>query len=194
MSDRTVISICGPSGAGKSQLAKGLVAELGEGACARVPADYFIAPIQGALSEALKLPVNYDWERLEQTIRAPLGETVTAPRFDFTTFTRTPNGDSRSFVIRPMLVVDAMYPFSSADLTVLLDLDAPERMNRIVRRDQAWGAHVHERWEQLAASGAYLRTLPNTYDLLLSGAASIDENVHRIILALDAPLEPGGNQ
>ena len=186
MNDRTIVSVCGPSGAGKSQLAKALTSSFGEDACARVPADYFIMPVVGPLDESLNLPIVYDWATMYRTVARPLGEVVSTPRFDFSTFKRSYDGDTRSFVVRPLLIIDAMYPYPCADFVVQLELDASERRQRIIDRDGEWSTRVLDRWEQLVASEAQLRKSEVTPDLILSGGAPIAENVRHVSRAVTA--------
>src|SRR5947209_6776955 len=94
---RFVFSICGPSGAGKPQLAKALVSLLGEDTCTRVPTDYYLLPADRPLDEYLRLPVQYDWPRLEHDLVAPDGVGLTTPDFDFDSFVRRAERGGRPY-------------------------------------------------------------------------------------------------
>ena len=180
MEMRLVVSICGPSGAGKSQLAKALVGVLGEEHAARVPADYFLQPADGPLAEYLRRPLRYDWGELRRALAGPLGTVATTPAFDFVAFRRLPGADARAFVVRPVLVVDAIYPCPGVDLTVLLSLPEAARKARVAERDRVWGTEVAARWAQLEASRAWLEGLPARYDLRLDGERPLVENAGAI--------------
>jgi uridine kinase len=185
MNDRMVISICGACGAGKSQLTKTVVTALGEDKCARVPTDYFLEPVKTCLADYLHSPIHYDWDELERTMAAPLGTIVATPAFDFTTFKRSSAARTLAFVVRPIMIVDATYPYPKSDLTVLLETPTATRKARIAERDKVWGTRVSDRWSQLEATRAWLEQLHVTYDLRLAGDGSLKENAERIVRWLE---------
>ncbi len=181
MSRRLVISISGASGAGKSQLAKALVARLSDEQSARIPADYFIEPATCPLSDYFRRPLQYDWAELERTLDAPVGTLVSTPAFDFIAFQRSATAEAKSFVIRPIMIVDAMYPYPEADAKVLLETPTTTRGARITERDRSWGTHVVGRWTQLEASREWLEGLQVAYALRLAGDRDLEENVYQIM-------------
>jgi len=165
---------------GKSQLAKALVAALGEDICARVPGDWFIVPAAEPLATYFARPLRYDWAPLDRVVSTPVGALVALPAFDFVTFRRVSDDGGAPLVVRPVLVVDAMYPCPRADFTVLLRVGDEIRRARIVERDQRWGSSVVDRWEHLQASKAWLERQGVAYDLTLTGPVPLDEHARRV--------------
>lgn len=181
---RVVISICGASGAGKSTLAKTLVTALSPERCTRVAADYYLLPATGTLAEYLMQPVQYDWALLAEDLAAPEGTVIALPDFDFVTFQRHSLSGPRSFVVRPILIVDAIYPYPEATLTVQLTPPATIRQERIAERDTRWQANVAARWQQLEQSRLALAAHNVTYDLAFTGLENPQANAEQIITAL----------
>jgi uridine kinase len=173
---RLVVSISGASGVGKSQLAKAVAARLGDDLCARVPADYFIVPATQPLPEYFEQPLAYDWDLLEQTLAEPIGTTARTPGLDFTLFQRTATAEQRPFMIRPVMVVDAMYPYPGADLTVLVEVPESVRRARVAERDLRWNTDVAARWAHLELGRRHLERTTTSYDLRLSGEQPLAEN------------------
>ena len=152
-----VVSICGPSGTGKSQLAKVIVTKLGDGLSARVPTDYFLMPATEPLRSYLAVPLRYDWALLARVLALPVGTPMSTPDFDFTTFQRRDVTGGLSLTLRPIMVTDAIYPYSGADAAVLLSAPDETRRERIARRDEVWGTRVIERWTNLGYPGVSWR-------------------------------------
>ena len=181
-----IVSICGPSGSGRSTLAKVLVESLGHEASVRIPADYYLVPAPSRAA-FLERPLQYDWEPLEHAARALPGNTVITPDFDFETFRRIALVGGRTFIARPVAIIDALYPAPFADVKVLLTAPDAVRRERVRRRDKVWGTQVAERWEHLNLSHAQLEAMPETYHLVLSGDHAAVENARRIV-ALVLPI------
>lgn len=177
-----IVSIVGPSGAGKSQLAKLTQSVLGDEIATRIPTDDFFVPrpAQLPLAEFLKRPLQYDWDLLRFVLQQPIGTPVETPDADFTGFTRTSNSGGRPFIIRPVMITDAMVRFPGANMLVLLDVPAPVRRERIAARDIRWGAHVLANWEHLEATWDVGRAELPDPDLTLDGTRSLPLNAHAL--------------
>lgn len=191
---RLVLSICGPSGAGKSQLAKALVRLLGEATCVRVPTDYYLRPATEPLESYLRQPVQYDWPLLDRDLSAPDGLMLTTPDFDFDSFVRRAERGGRPFRASPVMVLDGMYPYPTADATILLHVPSPIRRQRIRTRDQGWGTDVAARWDQLEQSRTYLEGLHIAYDLLLRGTDDSVTNAAAIVALIAGKRGIGQNE
>lgn len=179
--ERIVVSICGPSGAGKSQLAKAVVARLGEDRCGRIPGDNYLNTADEPLAAYLARPLQYDWQLLQQAASAPIGSVSSTPDFDFDTMTRRRDSGGTPFTIRPIMVIDAMYPFPLAYVTILLAAPADVRRTRIVERDRRWESRVIDRWDILETSRRRLESLGHTYDLVLDGTRPLTANAELIV-------------
>lgn len=184
---RATVSIAGPAGSGKSQLALAVVSRLGEGVAARVPMDWYIVPREAPMSDWLTRPLDYDDKAVRDLLAAPAGETRLTPPFDFETFTRSEaTGQRKTIPIRPVMVLDAMAPWSQADLSVRLDVPAEVRRRRIVERDARWGSRVIDRWDHLELSRRHIEARGHRFDLTLDGERPLAENASRIVDALHA--------
>jgi uridine kinase len=175
-----VLSLCGPSGSGKSQLAKALVAELGEMVCARIPTDYFLLPAEEPLTSYFAKPLRYDWPLLDAALALPLGTATSTPDFDFNTFQRRDVTDGLPFTIRPLMVTDAMVPYPCADAVVLVSVPDDVRRDRLVRRDAIWSTQVIDRWHNLELTRGELAAPDFRPDLKLSGEVALAENARRL--------------
>lgn len=146
-----VVTIYGPSGAGKSQVAKALAVVLGEDIASRVPTDYSLMPRPNGMSfdEFHARPHDYDWPLVAERLVLPQGTLGTTPDFDFEAFTRRAPSGGLTFVIRPVMILDAMEPYPGADLRVQLTVSDAVRRTRIAARDRRWGTTVIDRWGQL---------------------------------------------
>lgn len=149
-----VVSLCGAAGAGKSTLAVALAEAVGERA-SRVPADYYLLA-----TEDRTAPLRWDWTRLAADLARPPSTTVTTPAIDFTSLCRGVAGDRRSFVIRPLMLIDAMQPFPSADLVIRLVAPREVRRARLAERDQCWGTVVLAHWDRLESTAATAKIDP----------------------------------
>ena len=143
-----IVSLCGAAGAGKSTLAVALAATYGEWA-SRVPADYSLLPPADPAGS-----LRWDWDRLLADLSRPLGTTVMTPAVDFTTLRRSEDGDRQSFVVRPLMLVDAMQPCPAADLIIRLAGPPDARRARLAERDRRWDTAVLDRWDRLEATVA----------------------------------------
>jgi len=181
---RYVVSIYGPSGAGKSQLAKAVVATLGADRCGRIPGDNFLLPATEPLETYLAKPLQYDWHLIRRAIGQVLGTVSTIPDFDFDAFTRRNDTGGNPYTVRQVMVIDAMYPFPDADLSVLLHAPAEIRRERIIERDRRWGTRVIERWDNLEATRQYVEGLNASCDIVLDGTCSLEENAMVIAHAI----------
>jgi uridine kinase len=167
--DRLIVSVCGPSGSGKSTLAKALVEHLGPNVCARVPGDYYIEPRPPRMNpeDYFRQPLKYDWPLVARVLALPLGTATTTPDFDFEAFVRRAETGGRPFAVRPVMVVDAMYPYPAADVTLLIQAPNHVRRRRVGSRDLIWNSRVAERWHHLEAARRRLAELiaGRTFDL-----------------------------
>lgn len=176
-----VVSIVGPSATGKSQLAKRVMTELGEDLACRVPADSFFIPRpQGqSMPEFLRQPLQYDWSLLGRLLALPIRTAVTTPDADFTRFRRRAESGGRPFRIRPVMIVDAMAAFPTADLLARLDVPDDVRRERLRERDVRWGSHVLANWDHLTftwrASLAALAEMRGP-ELTLDGEEPVEVN------------------
>lgn len=190
-----VLSLCGGSGCGKSTLALALCQRLGPEQAARIPTDYYLCSNPCATpDEFLTQPLAYDWAAIEDALGRPQGSAVSTPDYDFVAFRRLADEGGRPYVIRPLMIVDAMAPYPKADLTALLDAPDEERQRRIVARDQHWGTQVIGRWAQHQATLDEVRRA-GRFDLTLDAALPVAANVELLIARLArtrlAPLLPG---
>lgn len=177
---RLVVSIRGASGSGKSSLAKALVATLGAKASVRIPGDYFLEPANEPLSTYLHRPLRYDWDLLDSVLSAPEGTPVAVPNFDFETFRRVSAAGGKRLIVRPIRILDTIYPYPRANVKILLAIPASTRRARIVERDKLWNTNVIGRWDNLELSRAHLEQRAHVYDLTLSGAEPVERNAARI--------------
>lgn len=185
---RAVVSIAGGGGSGKSQMAKAVVALLGEDVATRVPMDWFLVPRTVPMAEWLTQPLAWDRDAVRALLAAPIGETRQTPPFDFETFERSEaTGQRMEIPIRPVMVLDAMAPWPDAELSVLLDVPEAVRRERIADRDIRWGSRVQDRWgAQMEPTWREIAARPHRFDLVLDGGRPIDENAGRIVAALRA--------
>jgi uridine kinase len=177
---RVVVSICGPAGSGKTLLSKLLVERLGPEVAVRVPGDRYLMPAAEPLDRYLRRPVQYDWCLLDRAHDVPNGTAVLTPSFDFQRFARREQPDRRSFITRPVLVVDALEPFPPATIRVYIDAPPEIRRARVVSRDAARGSRSADQWEQLELSRVHLAQLDIEYDVVLSGLDDPAGNVEAV--------------
>lgn len=175
---RFTVSIVGPSASGKSQLAMHTAEVLGEDAACRIPTDYFFIPrgAEQSLPDFLRQPLRYDWPLLARHLAAPSGTVRTTPDADFTGFHRLAESGGRSFVIRPVMIVDAMAAFPEADLLVLLDVPDEIRRERLRERDIRWGSAVSAHWEHLEVTWRHALEEMRSPEIVLDGERAIAVN------------------
>lgn len=186
-----VVTICGGAGAGKSQLARATAAELGEALASRVPTDYFLIPRrQGESREHfLARPLMYDWPLLSAALDAPMGTHQTTPDFDFEEFRRLRESGGRPYVVRPVMLCDAMAPYPGADLVVRLDAPVDVRMARVAERDTGWRTRVRDRSDQLEET--WRAVMPVAADVELDGRLSLSGNAARLAMTIQTATENG---
>ncbi len=181
---KIVVSICGASGLGKSQLAKTLVAKLGDEESVRVPTDNYLVPAMEPLEAYAARPLRYDWALLEQVLALPEGTATTTPAFDFEAFRRVADIGGKPFIVRRIVVIDAMYPYPKADAKVLLAPPSDVRKARIVERDKVWGTTVIGRWDHLEVTRSDLEAMNVTYDLVLPGTERLEDAAESVLVWL----------
>ena len=154
VTDIHCVTIYAPSGSGKSQLAKATAELLGPDLATRVPTDYFFIPRPVAMPMATFdcLPLGYDWALIASLLALPIGTQVSTPDAEFTTFTRRAETGGLPFVIRPVMLLDAMVPYPHASLRVRIDVPDDVRLHRIRERDVRWGSNVAQRTGHLDAT------------------------------------------
>lgn len=187
---RRIVSLCGPTGGGKSSLAVRLVEELGLDRSSRVPADWYLLAEDADRSG--RSGYGWDWPLIAADLEGPDGRWVRTPAFDFTTMRRSEAGTVKQFVLRPVMIVDAMMPFPGADLVVRLDTPAGVRRERLAERNVRWGTTVLDRWEHLERS--HEAADAGDADLVLDGRRPLAELAGLVIDAMirrfDAPWAP----
>ena len=139
-----MIAIAGGSGSGKTQLARGLVAALGEDLCAYVQHDSYYhclgdRPPQERAAHNFDEPAALDNQLLAHHLdELGAGRSVAIPTYDFATHTRA---GSRELAPRPYLVLDGILLFASEELCrrthwrVFVTCPAYVRLARRLRRD-----------------------------------------------------------
>jgi uridine kinase len=181
---RVVASICGAAGSGKSHLAKTVVAALGDDRGLRVPTDYYLMPTTEPLAAYFARPLRYDWALLDRTLSLPEGTATSTPDFDFETFRRLAEVGGRPFVLRRILVTDGVYPYSSADVRILLTAPDDVRRKRIAERDEIWRTRVIDRWDHLELIRPFLESLAPTHDLELLSTGPLEQNADAVLTLL----------
>ncbi len=181
---RVVVSLCGPSGAGKSQLAKALAEHLGTATSVRVPGDYYLVPASEALEEYLRQPLQYDWALLGAVLAAPDSQIITTPNFDFARFQRRTDAGGKTFTMRHIAIIDAMYPYPWADLRIMIAAPGHLRQARVAARDTVWGTRVARRWAHLELARAHLDGLNDPYDAVLPGTDDLTHNTEAVVALL----------
>ena len=185
MNQRFVVSICGGSGSGKSTLAKCICERIGPDRAVRIPSDYYLrSNPYPTLAEFIQHPLEYDWALVEQVLNKKDGQVVQVPDYDFIRFQRISLNGSRSFVMRPIVLMDAMIPYVKANLTVFLDAPEDERRRRIAERDQRWKTQVSLNWEQHQRTLEYVNSLNVVYDMVLDGRQPVEENEEDVITCI----------
>jgi uridine kinase len=177
-----VVAIFGPSGSGKSQVAKTLAEMLGEEVASRVPTDYFLVPRPNGMpfDAYLAQPHAYDWPLIGERLALPPGTATSTPDFDFDAFTRRAPAGGLGFVVRPVMILDAMEPCPQADLRVLLTVPETVRRGRIAARDRRWGTTVIDRWNLLQATWDAVAARAIAPDLVLEAVEPIGTTAGRI--------------
>ncbi len=178
VTDIFCVTIFAPSGCGKSQLAKATAEQLGTDLATRVPTDYFFMPRPAAMPMAKFdcLPLRYDWALIASLLALPIGTQVSTPDAEFTTFTRQADSGGRAFVIRPVMLFDAMVPYPNADLFVRVDVPGSVRLERIQDRDIRWGSNVAQRTGHLDATWKSAQSHSIVPDLVIDGMMPLTEN------------------
>lgn len=175
-----IISICGPSGSGKSLLAKAVAATLGPDRWARIPTDYFLflpdQPSPGPPTHGLR----WDWDLLDGVLSEPAGAVVTTPNVDFDRLVRRAPSGGLAFVVRPIMLTDALTPHPRAAFRVRLTAPESIRRARLADRDTVWKSHVLDRWTALEQAWDETLTTQNSWDLDLSGEEPIERNAARV--------------
>ena len=176
------VAIYAPSGSGKSQLAKRAAITLGQDIASRVAVDNFLIPRPTDMArEAFdRLPLRYDWDLLAARLTLPIGTETSAPDVDFDRFTRRAETGGPAFVIRMVILLDAMEPYPAADARVLLAVPEAVRLARIAERDIRWGTNVRERTGHLNATWERVERLGIEPDLVLDGLLPLEENAERL--------------
>ena len=186
---RFIVSIYGPSGSGKSQLANALVARLGDRCSARAPTDYFLMPDHEFPERVGDRALTYDWALLEQRLALPDGAETTTPEFDFARLQRVAEMGGPPFVLRRVIVTDAMAPYPQSDAFVLIAAPEKTRRTRVIARDAIWKSRVHDRWDRLERTWERVQSQPCRTDLSLDGTRAVDENADLLAAWLSIRIE-----
>ena len=175
---RRILSICGHSGSGKSTLSVAVAAALGENAC-RVPTDWYLI---GDATGATGGPYRWDWAQLATDFTGIDGRSVETPPFDFALMGRGESGSRKTFILRKLMIVDAMLPCPFADVVVRLDVAADVRRERLRDRDVRWGTSVVDRWDRLEIAAEAGQKL--SVDLVLDGRQPLFRLVDTVLAVL----------
>jgi uridine kinase len=180
--NRFVVSICGGSGCGKSSLAKLICEGIGNEWATRIPADYYLKSNRfSSLKEFFKHPLEYDWELIDSALLEMNGQTLTTPNFDFIHFQRIAVEGDKSYIMRPIAIIDAMIPYPKSNLTVFLDASDDERRKRIIERDKIWQTQVILNWEHHQITLNHVKSLYIVYDIILNAMQPVDKSVEYVI-------------
>jgi uridine kinase len=178
---RVVISLYGGSGCGKSTLAKGVVERIGADRSVRIPADYYLRPNPyPTLQEFFQHPLEYDWELLARVLQERDGQILQVPDYDFLNFRRVSLAGRFHFLMRPIVLIDAMMPYPGAQLSILLDAPEFERKKRIIERDQRWKTQVILNWEQHQRTLEAAVRQKVVYDMALDAMQPVEKNVDTV--------------
>jgi len=157
----TIVSIWGGTGSGKTTLAKSLAAQYPD-LISRVPMDRYILPRSGTLASVWKKPLRFDWSLFRSQLdKSKLGDEVHVPLFDYDDFTRPELKSKKSFIIKPLLLLDALAPCPFADEHLFLDVEAEMRKKRVKKRDAEHGLQIMQRWEWLEFSLFFWQQVSN---------------------------------
>lgn len=139
-----IIAVVGGSGAGKSWFVERLCRILGESACHLALDDFYRdrshLPFNRRARLNFDVPQAIDWSDAARVLRdCRAGLPTRIPHYNFSTYSRS--AESRSWLPRPVVLVDGLWLLHSAELRALFDLklflDAPVelRHDRRVARD-----------------------------------------------------------
>ena len=172
---RFVVSICGGSGCGKSTLSKMICEQVGHQWSTRIPTDYYLLPNKFlSIDEFFKHPLEYDWELIDRALLENDGQILSTPDYDFVRFQRITLEGGRSYVMRPLVIIDAMLPYPKSNLAVFLDVPDDERRRRIIARDNIWQTQVISNWEQHQLTLDFAKNLDIIYDIIVDATQPID--------------------
>lgn len=173
---RILVTICGPTGSGKSQLANATAAVLGNNYASRVPTDYFLIPRRPdqSIGEFHAAPLAWDWALLHQRLDMRTGSATSTPDMDFETFHRRSDVEGIPFIIRDVMICDAMAPVPGADIVVRIDVPDEERRRRLRERDARWGTRVHDRQDRLDSTWNAVSDVHP--DVVIDGTESLEQN------------------
>jgi uridine kinase len=185
VANRFVVSICGGSGTGKSTLSKLICEKVGDNWSTRIPADYYLKSNKfSSVDEFFNHPLEYEWELIEQALKANNGQNLSTPNFDFIYFKRITIDGGRSYVMRPLVFIDAMLPYPKSNFTVFLDAPDNERRKRIIERDKIWNTQVILNWKLHQRTLYFLKNHNYVFDCVLDAMQPVDENVGCVISIL----------
>lgn len=126
---------------------------------------------------------------IEAALQAQDGQQIAIPDYDFINFQRLTLSGGRSFVMRPIVIIDGMIPYPKANVVVLLTAPDAERRRRIIARDKLWKTQVIRFWDQHQRTLAYLKSLPVRFDLVLDGLLPAEQNAKRVLAFLTFVLK-----
>lgn len=176
----TIVSICGPSGSGKSHLAKAVAEALGPDRCTRIPTDYFLLLPAHPPSSQPVLALGWDWALLDEVLAEPPGTPVTTPDVDFDGLVRRAPSGGLPFVVRPVMLTDALAPHPAASFRILLTAPASIRRARVAARDVKWNSRVIDRWASLEHAWTEVAATQPAWDSRVDGGRPISHNAARV--------------
>lgn len=176
-----IISFFGGSASGKSSLAKALESYDGS-KFSRVAVDRLIKEKQIDNKEYFKRPIEYDWEFLENLLaNSKLGDCITLPTFDYSTFTRTSEISYKIFKVSKYLIFDAIEPYLKAEFLFYINTPVEVRKQRTLKRDELKGIDVMKNWDWNILSDEYYKTKFGDKAVILDGTKLIEELTNEVI-------------
>jgi uridine kinase len=189
-----LIGIAGPSGAGKSYLATHLADRLQAPVLAldHYYRDLSHLPLEERARINFDDPAALEHELLiAQVGHLREGEAIEIPTYDFSVHTRT--GETQSFQSAPFVIVEGLFTLHWPELRRLLstrvfvdmtdDICLQRRRERDVRERGRTPESVVEQFRATVAPMAerYVRPTQLYADVVVSGAAAIEEEVERVL-------------
>ncbi len=176
-----IISIFGGSASGKSSIAKALE-DFDVNIFSRVAIDRLIKDKKKLDSEYFDNPIKYDWEYLENLLtNTKLGDYITLPAFDYSTFTRTSKISDKIFKITEYLIFDAIEPYLKADFLFYIYTPVEIRKQRTIKRDEVKGIDVMKNWEWNLLSDEYYKKKFGDKAVILDGTKLIEELINEVL-------------
>lgn len=178
-----IISIYGLAGCGKSTIAKEICKQRED--TGRLVGDLYLKsrgdiPLGEYFSNDY-----YDWDLVTAQLRQPEGSSVSSPGFNFDTFQRDPIQNVVSTTIKPIMIVDALFPYPGADFHILVEVDDLIRRERNEESQKrrnltTWMQYNRDHWDELSEQIEKYYTIVSP-NYTLRGDTSMEESVNTIL-------------